>query len=168
VPWLVKEAWLAADAMVVDEGPGTGEDTSERSPSRQRLAVAAPIVAGVIAGALFGLRALDLWTRRPSSQQVPTAGLLYLGSLFLLGGLLSLNRSVWLWMHNGNVKAFKNLFGAPPAGDRRSPWLGALRGAQSWLVTREERERDSPQRQRTTAVLAIVAGAMIVGYALLH
>lgn len=118
------------DRASTDEGKGG------RSAKRKRLAVAAPIVAGVIAGALFGLRALELWTHRPRSEQVPTAGLLYLGSLFLCGGLLLLNGRLWRSMHSGTFLSRRDLFGGPSTG-RSSPWLEVLRGVQAgWLTAR--------------------------------
>ena len=141
---------------------GRGEARSAaRSRAMRRLRLAAPIVAGAIAGAFFGLRALSLWTRGGHTQQVPTAGLLYLGSFFVLGGLLLLNRGVWRRMHDGNIAAMRSL--SPK--QRRAPsggWGSALRSVQGWMVAREERERDASERRQARAITLLVAGAIVI------
>ncbi len=149
-------------APVRDEEP-----SSEGYRAIHRLRVAAPIVAGVIAGAFFGLRALLMWTRGGPAERVPTAGLLYLGSFLLVGGLLFLHRGVWRWMHDGNIRAMRTLSARSGRGPTRR-WSPAVRGLQGWMVAREEGERDSRERRIAAAITLLVAGAVVVGYALLR
>ena len=144
------------------------QSTQTKSRARRIAILVAPIAAGVIAGGLFGLRLLGLWTRGPREQEVPTAGLLYLGAFFLIAGLVYLYPGVWRGMHDGNVRAMRSWFGSRQPAEPATGWRRSVRIVEDWFVAREERERDSQGRQRRVALTGIVAGATIITYALVR
>jgi len=134
---------------------------------RGELARLVPILAGVVAGVLFGFRALGLWEDN-GHQRVPIGGLIYLGSLFVVAGLLQLHPRLWRWAHDLNIKAWSQSFGRPPAESSAATWRGLLGGVQKRLVSREERERDSPWQRYRIGAIGIAAGATIIVSALLR
>ena len=126
----------------------------------------APFVAGSVAGVLFGFRALSIWESGGPHNRVPTGGLVYLGSIFLLGGLMQLHPGLWRGSHDANIKLLRTSWGRGLGRDSRRGRV--VLPLQGWLVRREEQERDLPGRRYRAATVGITAGATVILTALLR
>jgi hypothetical protein len=134
---------------------------------RGRAARGAAVLSGGIVGVLFAFRALGIW-EGGAHPRVPTAGLVYLGSIFLVGGLIQLHPRVWRWSRECNVQAIGRTFGRSPAQNAAPAWREVVSGLQERLVSREERLRDAPRYRHRAGMIGVAAGATIIVFALVR
>jgi hypothetical protein len=142
-----------------------GSSKEQPRDSRNGAIRLAPVIAGSVVGVLFAFRALALW-ESGSRDRIPTGGLVYLGSVFLIGGLLQLHPRLWRRSRDANIRAWRRSWGRPL--DRDSGKGRIVFAIQEWLVAREERERDIPSYRYRAAMIGIAAGATIIISALLR
>ncbi len=132
-------------------------DDNVHDARRRRLSSVAAAVAGAAAGAIAGI-AISSGSRQ-SPATVPPAGLLYIGSILLIGGLVQLAPSLWRCLNDHAVRLHRGLErrSRRPTGPSPASFVFAL------LADRSERWRDSTPLRLSSCFGAIALGtAMIV------
>ena len=122
----------------------------------------APVAAGVAIGVVVGMRALSLWGS--GHARVPAEGLIFMGSILVVGGLAQLHPGLWRRGHEANMDVLSRL----PVGRPGTPVGRVLRSTRDGLIAREERESRTPAIRHRIATGVIVAGITVICSALLR
>ena len=111
---------------------------------------------GALLGALLGT----------GGPRVPAEGLIGIGAFLVLGGLAFAQPALWRRLHDGDIRALRELGTSRLRRDPRVPAAAAL--VRELLVARHERERDSTAHRLAASAAAITAGATMIAIALLR
>jgi hypothetical protein len=133
------------------------------------------VAAAIVLGGLTALRFIDRSGSGGGSpeQRLPTAGLVYFGVLFTVGGLLFLVPRYWRWQAGQSRWSGRTVFGTMPAREELPAWRRVLWDIQEMLIERDRRRREAMQRdprpyQLRASVTAITTGITLLVYAALR
>lgn len=139
------------------------DDTLGADRDRRGLRLLLVVLAAVVLGILTALRLLDAWAH----GGVRTAGLVFLGVFFTVGGLLSLVPGFWRWQTRSSTWTGRTVFGTMPPREELPAWRRALWDLQEVLIARDRRLQEAMRRDPWPYQLRVSAVTVSVGVTIL-
>jgi alpha-beta hydrolase superfamily lysophospholipase len=145
------------------------KDAAQPTQGRRGLRLLLVVLAGSVVGVLIALRFIDGVSR----ERIPTAGLIYLGVFFTVGGLLYLVPRFWQWQAGRSTWSGKTVFGTMPPRDALPGWRRVLWDLQDVLVARDRQRNEAMRRdprpgQLRASAVTLSMGVTILLYAALR